>query len=159
MLKAKESQPAKELIKEADMVKEKVNFEISNSSVRPPQVQPDGSQVSSDSDVSDDENVEKQSYSLARDRSRREIKLPSRYGHSDFAYSLTVAEEVEFGEPSNYKEEVASSDAAKWKAAMKEEIHSLQKNQTWTLVEQSKNKKVVGCKWVFEKKDDAESVR
>jgi Reverse transcriptase (RNA-dependent DNA polymerase) len=109
--------------------------------------------------VSDDENVEEQSYSLARDRSRREIKPPSRYGLSDFAYCLAVAEDVEYGEPSNYKEVVASSDAAKWKAAMKEKIHSLQKNQIWTLVEQPKNKKVVGCKWVFKKKDDAKGVR
>jgi hypothetical protein len=52
--------------------------------------------------VSDDENV---SYSLARDRSR--------YGHSDFTYCLAITEEMEFGEPSNYKEAVASSDAAK----------------------------------------------
>jgi hypothetical protein len=57
-LKAKESQPIKKPIKEAETTKEKVNFEISDSSVQPPQVQPDDSQVSSDSDVSDDENVE-----------------------------------------------------------------------------------------------------
>jgi hypothetical protein len=43
ILKAKESQLAKEPIKEADIVKEKVKFEISNSSVQPPQVQPDDS--------------------------------------------------------------------------------------------------------------------
>jgi Reverse transcriptase (RNA-dependent DNA polymerase) len=136
-----------------------VNFEILDSSVQPPQVQHNGSQVSSDSDVSDDENIEEQSYSLARGRSRREIKPPSRYSHFDFAYYLAVAEEAEFGEPSNYKEAIASSDAAKWRAAKKEKINSLQKNLTWTLVEQPKDKKVIGCKWVFKKKDDAESVR
>jgi Reverse transcriptase (RNA-dependent DNA polymerase) len=109
--------------------------------------------------VSDDENVEEQSYYFARDRSRREIKSPLRYGHFDFTYCLAVTEEVEFGEPSNYKEVVASYDVAKWRAAMKEKIHSLQKNLTWTLVEQPKNKKVIGCKYVFKKNDDAEGVR
>jgi Integrase core domain len=38
MLKVKESQPAKEPIKEAETIKEKVNFKISDSSVQPPQV-------------------------------------------------------------------------------------------------------------------------
>jgi hypothetical protein len=118
ILKAKESQPAKEPIKEAETIKEKMNLKISDSSVQLSQVQHDGSQVSSDSDVSNDENVEEQSYSLVKDRSRREIKPPSRYDHSDFAYYLVVAEEVEFGEPSNYKEVVASYDTAKWKTAI-----------------------------------------
>jgi hypothetical protein len=43
ILKAKESQLAKEPIKEAETVKEKVNFEISNSNIQPSQVQPDDS--------------------------------------------------------------------------------------------------------------------
>jgi len=37
----------------------------------------------------------------------------------------------------------------KWKAAMEEEIHALQKNKTWELVSLPKGKRVVGCKWVF----------
>lgn len=64
-------------------------------------MQVDGPQATSDSDVSDDENDVEQPYSLARDRARREIQPPTRYGHSDFAYCLAVAEEVEFGEPSS----------------------------------------------------------
>ena len=35
---------------------------------------------------------------------------------------------------------------------MSEEIESLHKNQTWELVEPPKGQKIVGCKWVFEKK-------
>jgi len=37
----------------------------------------------------------------------------------------------------------------KWNAAMKEEMHALQKNKTWELVPLPKGKKAVGCKWVF----------
>ena len=31
-------------------------------------------------------------------------------------------------------------------------MESLQKNQTWDLVEQPKGRQVVGCKWIFKKK-------
>jgi hypothetical protein len=37
----------------------------------------------------------------------------------------------------------------KWKAAMEEEMHALQKNKTWELVPLPKGKRAVGCKWVF----------
>ena len=43
-------------------------------------------------------------------------------------------------------------DNAKWKMAMKEEMDSLEKNETWNLVELPKDSKVVGCKWVFKLK-------
>jgi hypothetical protein len=37
----------------------------------------------------------------------------------------------------------------RWNAAMKEEMHALQKNKTWELVPLSKGKRAVGSKWVF----------
>ena len=36
--------------------------------------------------------------------------------------------------------------------AMKEEIDFLEKNKTWELVELPKDRKMVGCKWVFKSK-------
>ena len=36
---------------------------------------------------------------------------------------------------------------------MNEKIESLQKNHTWQLVEKPKNQKIVGCKWVFKRKE------
>ena len=41
-----------------------------------------------------------------------------------------------------------------WNAAMKEEMHALQKNKTWELVLLPKGKKAVGCKWVFTMKQN-----
>jgi hypothetical protein len=38
------------------------------------------------------------------------------------------------------------------KVAMKEEMDALEKNKTWDLVELSKERKVVGCKWVYKLK-------
>ena len=37
----------------------------------------------------------------------------------------------------------------RWKAAMNEEMKSLQKNETWQLVECPPGKKSVGCRWIY----------
>ncbi|GJY35192.1 retrotransposon protein, putative, ty1-copia subclass [Tanacetum coccineum] len=55
-------------------------------------------------------------------------------------------------ELANYKEAMASLEAAKWKEAMKNEIQSMYDNQVWNLVDTSPDLKMVGCKWIFKKK-------
>ncbi|KAA3487749.1 Retrovirus-related Pol polyprotein from transposon TNT 1-94 [Gossypium australe] len=40
---------------------------------------------------------------------------------------------------------------------MEEEIESLQKNETWKLIKPPNRKKIVGYKWVFEKKEASSS--
>ena len=52
-------------------------------------------------------------------------------------------------EPKTY--EYASHDPI-WKTAMKEEFSSLQKNNTWELVDLPPGTKLVKCKWVFKTK-------
>ncbi|OMO54865.1 Integrase, catalytic core [Corchorus capsularis] len=47
-------------------------------------------------------------------------------------------------------------DDPKWKAAMNEEMNSLQKNQTWEIVECPPGKKPVGCRWVYTVKHKAD---
>ena len=42
-----------------------------------------------------------------------------------------------------------------WHQAMKEELGSLMKNNTWELVSRPKNRKVVSCKWVLRVKSDS----
>jgi Reverse transcriptase (RNA-dependent DNA polymerase) len=93
-----------------------------------------------------------QPYSLVRDQERRKIRQLVRY--ADFAYCLAIVEDVEFSEPLSYNEMISSKDAADWVVAMNEEVHSLKRNQTWTLVTPSNDKKIVGCKWVFKRKVD-----
>ena len=93
-------------------------------------------------------------YNLARDRQRRMIRPPQRFGHADMiCYAVNTAEEVEHEEPKSYKEAIKSKEKTLWLEAMKEELHSLSKNQTWTLVERPKNLKVVGCRWLFKRKE------
>lgn len=51
-------------------------------------------------------------------------------------------------EPTNCFEALQSEV---WKSAM-EEISMIEKNQTWTLVDEPRNKKILGVKWVFRTK-------
>jgi hypothetical protein len=44
----------------------------------------------------------------------------------------------------------------KWVQAIKEEMEALQNNKTWNLVPMPRNKKIVGCKWVFSIKHKAD---
>ncbi|KAG8485080.1 hypothetical protein CXB51_021402 [Gossypium anomalum] len=68
-------------------------------------------------------------YSIAKNRTRREIKPPKKYPEADLvAYALNVAEDIDANqEPSNYSEA--------------------------DLVKLLKGKKAVHCKWVFKKKE------
>ncbi|KAH9704469.1 hypothetical protein KPL70_011474 [Citrus sinensis] len=87
-------------------------------------------------------------YQLARDRERRAIKMPKKYGIADLiSYALTVADEVNGGEPLSYKEAMRCGDKLKWYAAMHDEIVSLKKNNTWILMDRPSNKKLVGIKY------------
>lgn len=88
--------------------------------------------------------------SIATNRPRRETHLPARY--ADFVTYALPAEGDQI--PTTYKEAIQSSEQTEWKNAMSEEMQSLHKNQTWELVPLPKGKKSIGCKWVFNQKDD-----
>ncbi|KAG8499580.1 hypothetical protein CXB51_006211 [Gossypium anomalum] len=99
-------------------------------------------------------------YSIAKNRTRREIKPPKKYAEANLvAYALNVAKDIDANqEPSNYSEAVSCEDSEKWMFAMQEEMESFHKNRTWDLVKLSKGKKVVRCKWVFKKKEGTPGV-
>ena len=69
------------------------------------------------------------------------------------AYALSVPEFIEIPEPSTYNEAISFDEAAEWTVVMIEEMESLHKNQTWELVKPSRGQLIVGCKWVFKKKE------
>ena len=50
------------------------------------------------------------------------------------------------------KEALSSSEKEKWEDTMQKEMHSIHSNDVWDLVELPKDRKPVGCKWVFKKK-------
>jgi len=81
----------------------------------------------------------------------RVSKLPIRYGWDKDQVSFALATEV--GDPSSYKEAIEADDNDKWAIDMDQEMESLEKNQTWDLVNLPKGLKAIGCRWVFRKKN------
>ncbi|KAL6334097.1 hypothetical protein AAG906_004528 [Vitis piasezkii] len=72
--------------------------------------------------------------------------------YSMTAFALSVDEEIVDMEPKTYQETINSNEADQWVKAIQEEMDSLRKNETWELVTKPKDRKVVGSKWVFKRK-------
>ncbi|KAL0385839.1 UNVERIFIED_CONTAM: Retrovirus-related Pol polyprotein from transposon TNT 1-94 [Sesamum radiatum] len=104
-------------------------------------------------DLIPNHNPSTNTYQLARDRERREPRIPSKF--RDFHLALNT----ENIEPSSYEEALESRNSDKWKNAMEEEINSLMKNKTWTLVPKPKDTSIIDCKWLFKIKQENESTR
>ena len=85
-------------------------------------------------------------------RSTREHKPSTRYPSSEF---ILLTED---GEPENYQEVLSLEEKDLWLDAMKEEMESSQKNETYELVEPPKGKKVLKNRWVFKNKKDGEKI-
>ncbi|GKB62179.1 retrovirus-related pol polyprotein from transposon TNT 1-94 [Tanacetum coccineum] len=82
-------------------------------------------------------------------RSTRESRAPVRYSPSANYLLLT-----ENGEPESYSEALSSKEFVQWKKAINEEMVSLEKNQTWSLVRLPAGKKALQSKWVFRVKEE-----
>ena len=52
-------------------------------------------------------------------------------------------------EPQTYKEAMSSPEASQWLQAMKEEIRSLQQNNTWKISKRNHKTRALNCKWVY----------
>ena len=57
-------------------------------------------------------------------------------------------------EPSNHREAMVGTEAAKWKESMESEIQPIYDNQVWNLVDPTCGIKNIGWKWIFKKKTD-----
>lgn len=68
-------------------------------------------------------------------------------------FALISGEALESVEPTSFEEAVNCENSENWKKAMREEIQSLNKNETWKLVEKPKNQKVVHCKLIYKLKE------
>ena len=55
-------------------------------------------------------------------------------------------------EPSSYSEAINFSE---WRKAMTEEIRAFEQNETWEIVDPPRDKKPIGCRWVFKVKYNA----
>lgn len=52
-------------------------------------------------------------------------------------------------EPGSFQAVMESSEKEEWLKEMKDEFDSLQKNETWVLVEKPEGRKVIDNKWIF----------
>ncbi|GKE09979.1 hypothetical protein Tco_1413530, partial [Tanacetum coccineum] len=77
-------------------------------------------------------------------RSTRESRAPVRYSPSANYLLLT-----ENGEPESYSEALSSKESVQWKKAINEEMVSLEKNQTCSLVRLPAGKKASQSLWMF----------
>ncbi|GJY73089.1 ribonuclease H-like domain, reverse transcriptase, RNA-dependent DNA polymerase [Tanacetum coccineum] len=105
-------------------------------------------------------NISTQSYYQSDNDSIQITNSPSHFDHTPLRGFRTLndlyenTEELLLAEdePKNYKE--ASSDQ-KWIEAMKVELDSINRNNTWELTTLPKGHKAIGLKWVFKTKKDA----
>ncbi|CAA0827001.1 Uncharacterized mitochondrial protein AtMg00820, partial [Striga hermonthica] len=105
-------------------------------------------------------DVDLHDYQLARDRTRRERKKPSKF--DDFhmtSYAFGVFESIDNCEPKCYDEALKSVNSLQWMNAMREEINSLHVNHTWSLVPKPDNCSLVDCKLLYKVKQENDSVR
>jgi transposase InsO family protein len=83
-------------------------------------------------------------------RSGRERRQPEHYGEW-----LTIANDS-LKEPATVEEALASPEKIEWMSAMEKEMNSLYANEVYDLVELPKGRRVVGSKWVFKRKMNAD---
>lgn len=109
------------------------------------------------------EEAQKKSYSEIKEEittsNSRPRKLPSRFADYEMNFdedehlalsALSYADEV----PESLEIAKTRSDYKYWKEAVDEEIKSLTKNNTWTIVERPKDSRLIDSKWVFRLKRD-----
>ena len=85
---------------------------------------------------------------------QRERRPPQRF--DDELYNCTEDLTADINEPSNINEAWTGKNSAEWKKATESEYKSLIDNHTWELVPPPHDKNIVGSKWVFKVKRNAD---
>ena len=75
---------------------------------------------------------------------RREL-----FSHTAYPAYMALLEE-----PITLQEALRSEDAVAWQRALESELDSLRKNGTWVVGKVPQDRKVVGCRWLFRRKED-----
>ena len=83
-------------------------------------------------------------------RSQRESRRPDYYG--DWINSVEMIDK----DPNTVSDALSSPEKQEWKTAMDKEMQSIYENDVWDLVELPKQRKAIGCKWVFKRKVGAD---
>ena len=81
---------------------------------------------------------------------KRQHKVPERFNQDNCFLSESFEEDID--EPMTVSEALKGKHAVQWQDAINSEYNSLMRNDTWELVPPSKDKKVIGSKWVLKVK-------
>jgi len=75
------------------------------------------------------------------------------HGEQIYVYAISENENESNGDPKSVKEAQMSNEWNEWQKAMQDEFKSLEKNQTYYVVDEvPEHTPIVDCKWVFKKK-------
>lgn len=114
----------------------------------------DSEYVPSDLNSSDTIAVDHSQFSPPVTRSR---VLQAPVANEDESHDLLTyhVAAVDGDEPTTAKEALARQDGDFWKKAMEEELEAMRKNNVYTIVDKPPNQKIVGSRWVFKIKRNA----
>ncbi|KAH9672650.1 hypothetical protein KPL70_017818 [Citrus sinensis] len=122
---------------------DKMKFQVEPQNLKEPEPETKGAETEPKAGVEHESTEsEEDTYQLAKDRKRRTIRPPKRYTVADLiAYALNAAQKLNDDEPMTYQEAITGKNKLEWKRAMDEEMTSLIKNKTWTLIEKPDKRK------------------
>lgn len=86
---------------------------------------------------------------VPRRSARRNFGVPPAY-LQDYARQADDSRD-----PKTYKEAINSENAEEWQEAIREELQSIEQNETWELADLPKHRKAIGSKYVFKTKTDS----
>lgn len=98
-------------------------------------------------DISQVRAANQQRHNIVADTNKRNGES---YENSHMLFTDTISNG--YNDPVTYEESMGRDDAKQWELAMQEEMTSIRKANTWTLVELPKGRKAIGCKWVYKLK-------
>ena len=89
-------------------------------------------------------------------RSVKALRRTSRVSATPFRFDPLDYAMVALDEPLSYKQAMTSVDRDGWMKAIQDEFDAHEKNKTWTTVKTTSDMNVIGSKWVFKVKRDAD---
>jgi hypothetical protein len=106
-------------------------------------------EVPAEENMDDDDNQQNADDPQTSLRRSTRVRIPPRrYDHFVSSVSLSTNDY----EPLCYQEAMKGYNSEKWKETMKDEMNALERNVTWDLVELPRDRKTVGCNWVYKLK-------
>jgi len=85
----------------------------------------------------------------AHRRSQRVHQRREMFGLGAYPAYMAVVQD-----PTSLQEALESLDAVGWQRAWESELDSLRKNGTWVVAKVPKDRNIVGCRWLFQRKQD-----